>query len=274
MMLGRDGCLDVVRRMVCALDGNLLWDKVSRADVCVDLPGVDTAVFVQAFLDGHCITRARKRTVHYDGNRPTGLDLGAGNEISCCIYDKLLECTDERKLAVLKAKRWGGNVQAATRVEFRLRREALKSFGVNSLADYREKRSGILSYLCTQWLRMASEDVDRTHTTRTELDSLWQEVLRCFLAWSASPVVPVTRAKRVAVNGLGLIRQAVGCLTSAIVRRSNGEILEQDDLLERMMEIIWREIPVLDVERIQTDKALRWLAAGPVTYTGPCVALA
>ena len=65
-------------------------DKVSRVDLCVDLPGVDVGKFCTLALHGQSVCRATQDDFHRDRGRFTGVTFGRG-DIVARIYDKVLE---------------------------------------------------------------------------------------------------------------------------------------------------------------------------------------
>ena len=118
MEWGLEKVYKVVLELLSRMGGAVQWNKLTRVDLCADLPGLSPAVFQECFRNECVVSRARKRDEHWEGKRFTGLGLGMGGDISCRIYDKELESRhDERKRLVLIEQRWGGVVpECATRV--------------------------------------------------------------------------------------------------------------------------------------------------------------
>lgn len=97
------------------------------------------------------------------------------------------ECKhDLEKLQLLIDQRWGVFPFRAIRVEFQLRRGKLKQLGVDSLADWLEKRAAVVRYLTHDWFRLTAGPVDRKHPDRTPILPEWQEVQQAFAAWAGS----------------------------------------------------------------------------------------
>lgn len=268
MESGAQACFDRACQIISALGGSVLWNQISRVDMCSDLPGVHVRDFCESFNADRFICRARKSALYRDGREYTGVSLGMGGDIACRMYDKLTESLlNERKLALLIQKRWGGMVDCATRVEFQLRRNALRAFGVDSFEDYMRVRGAVASYLCAEWLRFTSGDVDRTHTTRAETAPLWLRVARVFTQWTGE-APPARREKRPRLDGSGLVRSALGCLVSAVVRRNDaGEILTHKGLFEEIRGILWENmLSCPNLEAMQVRKMLQWHASGPSAF--------
>jgi len=219
-----------------ALGASLVFDKVSRADLCVDLAGVDVRDVVMPVMNGCAISRARHQDFYRHGLRWEGVKMGRGDVVFRA-YDKLREVTsahpDAEKMRLLEERRWGGLPECATRFEFQLRREALKQRGIDSVGDYMEKRGALAAYLCHQWLRLADSPVDRGNKNQSKaaMSDLWRRVCAAFESW-AGTAGSIQRVLRTVAKGNvpALIRQACGCLMSAwAVTHSNdgtGEVPE------------------------------------------------
>jgi len=210
--------------------GELEKSKISRVDGCVDLWGIATALFVERFRLRFFVSRARKFSdnfifedqdanaaqVHGTATKDTGFSFGRGMMIR--IYDKLEETKrDDVKRQVMIEKRWNGETpEHATRVEFQLRREHLKSMGIDSMADYFERRADVWAYMCDGWFRMTEGAVDRENRNQgtAETWSLWETVRAAFVAWAGAERVEVVRTKLRECNFEALERQAAGCLLS------------------------------------------------------------
>lgn len=280
MERGVDACYGAMVHGIETLGGRVESDTVSRVDLCVDLPGVPVSEFVQRFRWGRFLTRTRGRDewtvfpadVHHVGLKCTGLTFGKGGPVVLRIYDKLSECArDERKLSILRARRWGGAPDVATRVEFQLRREVLKELlavvgsGKGSFADYRLARAGIVAYLVKQWVSVAGHRVTIRNGSRQGLAPCWREVVRAFQSW-AGESVGLTRVRRGPVDGSRLVRGALGCLVSAVCRvEDSGELFEWPALRAKFVELLDREgLKVEDLAGLQMDKWIRWSSKGPV----------
>ena len=153
---------------------------ISRGDLCVDIPGMDVETFRKAHMKRHFATRARskamdetmEKTKGSTGNvdletwrylESKGLTLYIGRSpLTMRAYNKLAELEHKmnpRKWQAMIERRWGGVVPThATRVEFELRREALKARGIDTIEDFFEKRAALVEYLSTEWFRYLVTD--------------------------------------------------------------------------------------------------------------------
>lgn len=242
------------------MGGTIQGEKLSRVDACLDLVDVPVGDFVQPFLCGQVVRRGRKFGVYGDGLGLTGFHVGQGI-VRLRVYDKVAECQDNAvKWDAMVQMRYGGEVpEIASRVEFQLRRKALKEFGVETVADWIQKRAGILDYLTGQWFRLTEGQVDRENSQRCGPSSLWQRVSEGFASWAGLAVVPAVRErlKRKLLDVGGLYRQSVGCLTTAAAMRGRslvtfGDVVRFFDDLAGLFE---EEIAKGVVERFREKRA-------------------
>jgi len=235
-----------VRAMVEAMGGRIVSNKLSRVDVCTDLVGEDIQPVVEAFVRREFVSRATKGAPYFDGvlsdgrSRWTGFMLGRG--LAVRVYDKVREVVDrqdEEKWATLIEERWDGEVpDKAVRVEFQLRREHLKEFRVDAVEDWFRERASVVAYLSQRWFRLMDGPVDHTNTTRQEVSGFWSRVQGAFASLWGGAAVAVRRVVRLPVERRTLIRQAGGCLLSALAAaykecRSVGEVVRGCEALIR-----------------------------------------
>lgn len=193
--------------------GSIEWTKVSRWDGCIDLPGIDSADLCEFERKDKFVSRSRDTKCFKRGRRTHAVQFGKGDVI-CRIYDKLLEtANDEVKRARMVEYRWGGSCPSrAARVEFQLRRAALKEFGVNTLEELRDLRGGVMRAMCESWLRLTDEVPDKHNPHRAQTAELWRIVQEAVengfgtadIVQRRREVKPVIREK--------LLRQAGGIL--------------------------------------------------------------
>ncbi|MBT3191018.1 MAG: hypothetical protein HN341_00530, partial [Verrucomicrobia bacterium] len=151
------------KRLIEILGGVIRQDKLSRVDICLDMPHVPIDELVSCFDEGRYICRANAigklesngKTIYF-GESP----------IKARIYDKLREVqkkADPIKTLAMQLWRWRGSgfPDAATRVEFQIRREGLKTRGIDSVQDYLDRRASLVKYLTKEWLRLTLDHVDK-----------------------------------------------------------------------------------------------------------------
>jgi hypothetical protein len=239
------------------LRAKLVANKLSRVDACTDLLGVDVEQFTRPYFEGHYVTRARTSADYTNeeqfvnrsgatyrlGNRHTGITVGSG-EVRLRIYDKAHEVRGNAdKQLLMYLRRWGVLFPTtASRVEFQLRRERLKSLGVDTFGDWLAKRGAVLDYLTNEWFRFTEGPYDRKHPDRTPTLAVWQAVQQRAQQWAVGSdyrtLAPLYLEPR-RLEQLG--RQVVGVVVTMLAREnvriiSNEMFLEQ--LVERVEEII------------------------------------
>lgn len=239
-----------------ALGAKLVANKLSRVDACIDLPGVKVEQFTRPYADGHYVTRARKAAEHeYEelftdlsgatyrlGRRSTGVTFGSC-DILLRIYDKAheLRFNSEKRHLVLH-RRWGEPVIHASRVEFQVRRERLKSLGVDSFNDWLAKRGAVLEYLTEKWFRFTEGPYNAKHSGRTPTLGAWQLVQQRAQEWAGQPAgTPLVPIYAEPPRHEQFVRQAIGVMVTAMAREnvkvtSNGHFI--DELIERVEELI------------------------------------
>ena len=210
-----------------ALGFNLSRFVPSRVDMCADLPGVDVRDFVRAMWEDHAICRARKGSLHWDGvpgiQSATGFSIGTG--IHLRVYEKLKECVnDPEKLAILKARRWLGTPECATRVEFQLRRDTLRDdWHIESMEDLFKLLGKISQWLTHDWFRLVqSFDRKNRNHERSEVMDIWKKVQAAFAAWTGQPQDVKPRRRRWVPDYSQTMKQAFGCLAKAAAGTKRG----------------------------------------------------
>jgi len=257
-----------VQEVIKAMGGELVWHKVSRVDVCVDLWDVEVREIHEEYRQG-CVTRAKYKVTYEWGLQLSGFVLGKG-DVQLRVYDKRLECErDPTKWDILTARRcpedWDG--RCCTRVEFQLRREFLKSFGVETITDWIAYRASIADYLVTEWCRICEPISDRTHTTRAALSALWERVQTEFALWTGQVGIVRRCYKDVAYNGEALLRMAVGCLGRIVASKGEGEIFNLVEFVTRCRQVLIDGLVDRDLDELQERFILRYAKGDP--YLGP-----
>ena len=192
-------------------------DKLTRVDAAADLAGMDVAVFGEALVSGRVVSRANKRAMYLAGVECSGITCGAG-ALMVRVYDKAREVRekgDEAKADYLERNRWGGPQEVATRVEFQLRRESLKSMGIDTVDDWLEKRAEVVAYLTGEWCRVVNR-VDRKNGNQKKAKTTreWDLVAEAFRDW-AGKAEPVVRSQEPRPEADALTQQALGCMLTA-----------------------------------------------------------
>jgi hypothetical protein len=239
LLQGFDQCHKNGLKFVRQKFGTAEKEKLTRVDVCLDLPGVSMEEFWAAHLEGRYITRSKSRGM----GESTGKTVYFGSApLILRIYDKLAEVNAKanptKKLA-MKMHRWGGKTPVcAVRVEFEIHREALKERGIDSVGDYYKKRADLVRYLTHEWIRLTETKPDRKNKNQSKAETLgvWKLVQDGFQNFAGNPVgeslAPLDKAK---ANVKDLLKQCSGTAYTAATHQGR-EIQSVDDLCEFLKE--------------------------------------
>ena len=211
-----------VRRELLSIGFKFDREVVSRVDlqVTLDLP---FDLVGRAFAEGRIVSRVRKWS-RYDRPASNGLVLGTltgGQDLQICIYDKFRECVDKKqddKLDFL----YNASGQDSTnflRVEFRLRRPALRAMDIDSVDDLNDRLSDVVDFLTSKWFRIVKDSKVRGRENKQELDVFWRRVQECFSAVfvrDREKKEPIKMRKRKSFDARALTRQGLGCLVKSI----------------------------------------------------------
>jgi hypothetical protein len=167
--------------------GEAAAPSISRIDLCADFVADHDLTGQPGFA---WVKRCRKRDIHEDSDRVTGISFGAGNELSARLYDKTLEITKSGKdylKPLWSAKGWAEG-QTVWRMEFQTRREGLpfelKCIAVDALPNL----GAWWRYLATEWLRLAIPCESDETRTRWPTHPVWEGIAN---AWDVPPDAPL-----------------------------------------------------------------------------------
>ena len=198
-------------------------ETVSRADFQT-MFARPVSDFTDLIFGGCCVKRAKKSNVHFEGDDIEGYKCGSS--IMLRIYDKrkeLLDKPDEVKMSLVINDCLGGELpDDLTRVEFQLRRDALKYLGVKTVQDLLERENAIVDFLTYDWFRLLRDKKVADNTSKQAISSLWEEVRAAFFEYFPGSVenrkpidknIPGRRSVKCTADAL--LQQAVGCLATA-----------------------------------------------------------
>ncbi len=170
----------------------ILTEKVSRADLTAD---VQTSLPKLSRSYKEVITRTRRKS-HFAqgdfsieqyvmGTKESGYAFGKSGDISCRIYDKVLEIDSHSH------KRWFHELwkqngwkpgNPVTRTEFQLRRKVLKQLQCDTVTDLIHQQADLWRYLCYEWLtiRKPTSDLNRSRWGMSRFWSVIQKAVSKF----------------------------------------------------------------------------------------------
>ncbi len=238
---GIRNALDEVYKLFKAEGITVLKEILSRVDMYADFNTCEVVDFCDKFATGCTITRARRvstfgedtldYSLHSSGRKQTGFAIGRDVHLRC--YDKAEELKrDPVKWAVFSEK-YDGIPDTLTRVEFQLRRKALKDIQVmadggtepgriEDVDSYLKVRDNLWRYLTCEWFRFTEKPVDRKNNNRSRAKTwrVWAMVQNA-VSPDCEPVKRVRRA--VQVNPEHNKKMAIGALMSAaLLERPHG----------------------------------------------------
>lgn len=251
LALGAIEALERVKGLLASLGYEWMADKITRLDECQDQTSIDPEFFRIAHAERRAICRARKRSCHDQGEVMEGVSYGKRGKgrVTARIYNKLLECAKSPdKLQMMVERRWGEQFSHAVRIEFEMSGVWLrKQFGVSSLDEYLAKRSAIVEYLCTEWLRIvgAVDKLNNNHQ-RAVLAPEWRAIVDTFARDLGRPSCALRPVRRAPQNVKAIVRQAQGCVSSIIAKISAATSFSAVQVMAEVSRM-------LDFERIAED---------------------
>lgn len=130
-------------------------------------------------------------------------------------------------------------VEEVWRVEFQLRRETLRSFGVETVEDLRAKAPGLWRHLTTRWLSIRLHD--SSNTTRREAHPWWDAVQRCAETLGQVMDVPRVEVDSIAIPAEWYVSHVGGCLASFAAREGVETPEAAVELLASRVLVYWTE---------------------------------
>lgn len=224
---GPQGAVDRLRKIIGGMGGQIVHERASRVDPCVDVL-VPASIWRAQILD-HTVTRAAHAAPFFRNKRLTGLQIGKGT-IMCRMYDKPLEIVQQ------SSKFWMWDVWGVAsidkdhriiRVEFQLKREAIKDLGIDTFTDLIGNSQGLWAYCTSRWLRVV-DDALQHHTMQHEKP--WWSVVREGGS-GAMQANPLIRAKAIRSDEDRLARALIGYLSSWVAVRRQNNIIGKDERL-------------------------------------------
>jgi hypothetical protein len=140
------------------------------------------------------------------------------------------------------------------RVEFQVRRDAIKELGINTLADLLMLHKNLWAYCTREWLKF--QDDAKKHHTQQETMQWWKIVQEGFSGGQAA--CPLVRAKAVAVAEKQLLQQLLGQMTSLAALYHAG-VVEADELVElqSLMQLLGRTVKKTGMDDQELTKRVK-----------------
>jgi hypothetical protein len=165
------------------LGGKVVNACPSRCDVCADFQVPDGLAL--DFIRGHAVSKSDKsRHIMKGEHLETYYAGAAGADIQARIYNKSAEIQSSGKF-------WFENVwqlwpaENVWRVEFQLRRQALRQYGLNTMPALLKLLPALWESLCRDWFSLRLQD--DSNTTRRSVHPWWAAVEQAAERLGASP---------------------------------------------------------------------------------------
>jgi hypothetical protein len=208
----------------------VLNEKISRADFQVTLE-MECSDLLGLIYGGHAVSKVRNDVLYRNSGVSRTYACGQRGRQQLMIYFKTSELkkmavSNPSKFQLVVEEQLGGSFDfntSLTRVEFRLWRDVLRLYGVDTIADLRRMETDIVAYLTSKWFRVLSvpkSDV-KGHEFEASVHPVWvrvQESFRRFFPGDGKPVEVITlrRDKPISCEPEALSKQAAGCLESML----------------------------------------------------------
>jgi hypothetical protein len=150
--------------------------KVARIDLCADF---QTDVHMESWSREAWVTRAASINSYSVDGKFSGWAIGLGGVIAGRLYDKSLEIETSGKtylrdlwtMAIYEPE------QPVFRLEFEIKREILKQYGLNDLPSVLNVLDALWLYATEKWLRLAVPDPEDSNRARWPTHWLWQQLM-------------------------------------------------------------------------------------------------
>ena len=205
-------------------------DILSRVDMYADteLEGVET--FCKKFENRCRITRARSignfgeeelnTAMYLSGKRYTGFSIGKNIKLRC--YDKRYEMRNDPVKWGYFAEKYNGIPETLTRIEFQLRRNALKDFfitdseRIDGVESYLIARDKLWKYLTEEWFRLTEDEVDsrNNNQSKAKVWAIWTCIQNAVQAVSNEVFI---LKRLISINFDHLADMALGCICKLAV---------------------------------------------------------
>ena len=253
-LFGRD-LVDVnneVRELLNVIGLDVTKEILGRVDMQVTLATKFDWV-AKAFDEGRIVARVRQWN-RWDRNVDDGLTLQSlrgGSTLQVAIYDKLKECLakrDEQKLEDLNPLFEGAAEYGLTRIEFRFKRDALNYFDLQTVEDFNDRLPDVVDYITRRWFRILKTRKVRGRENKQETAQEWDWVQFAFesaFCRGRKSSVPLTRDRSKRIDKRLLVKQALGCLSSATAYDNEAKTMRLDEFQVYVLKAVNDCIPEL-----------------------------
>lgn len=216
-----------ITRFLEEFGAEIIITKISRLDLCID------TLFPERLWNANLlenkVTRATDTKIFHSNKKLTGISIGKGS-FSARMYDKPLEIQQQSN-KIWFFDIWGLDAVPKSfkiiRVEFQLRREAIKEIGIKHVSSVFDLIQNVWAYCTKKWLKFQDNPGKQSHQRNTL--AWWVSIQNGFNNIPAGS--PLIRRKAIKANQDRLSQQINGLLSSfAALELEGGIRIRPDDV--------------------------------------------
>ena len=135
-----------------------------------------------------------------------------------------------------------------TRIEFRFKRDALNYFDLQTVEDFNDRLPDVVDYITRRWFRILKTRKVRGRENKQETAQEWDWVQFAFesaFCRGRKSSVPLTRDRSKRIDKRLLVKQALGCLSSATAYDNEAKTMTQDEFQIYVLQAVNDCIPEL-----------------------------
>jgi hypothetical protein len=209
---------------------------VSRIDLFADFVA---DVDMESWTRAAWVTRAGSVTAYAVKEGFSGWAIGLGGPMAARLYDKTLELRRSKKewLKPLWSRRGWDGESKVLRLEFEIKRDALKTVKLDTLDSVLPRLSDLWRYATTEWLRLTVESEADSTRSRWPTHPLWDRL--CHIDWLGDPA-PLSRTFKAdrAPSIAWILRQMLALLFSFMAIRELDEFWRGMDQLLPELDVL------------------------------------
>jgi len=217
---GLKAVVDDLDNVVGSLGHVLSEAAISRLDLCVDF---STNFDIETLRSDDFVTKCEDFATFEKKPEVTGISIGMGGDISARLYNKIVELRKKPRPYLLELWHkagWDGK-KTVWRLEFQIKREALKGLGIDTVSDLFKTRASLWEYLSTEWLRVVQENPNDTHRDRWPIHPFWKPLTTVFEGEGSFPLSERFSNRRVPEEGKIIRRITSGIASFMAIKGYN-----------------------------------------------------
>lgn len=206
------GAYSQILEWVSSNFGEVISDKISRADLCCHTDEIDFTKVTPDYFKGKFRTNEVKFDSLFTNRTANALVFGQrGSRIYLRIYNKSLEIRQSNKVWFNEVwNECGLNSSCVWNVEYELKRDFMVSFNIDTVSDFFASIKSIWTYLTCEWLVLTNND--RTRIENATITSEWIHIQNAYNDYESVPLIK--KEKQIAICADVLIPALCGYTTT------------------------------------------------------------